>query len=950
MRLVGRDQEFAALREIFTDCREGRGGVAVISGRVTTGKSALLHAFAEWAVDSGALFLGAVAARSERDVPNGVLEQLFRECGVPGASGAEETLWPFPGPLGGAADEAGGERGSGAGTLPGLWQTLRDHARRRPVVVAVDDVHFTDEPSQRFLLYLLRRVRSAPLMAVFTESGQPWHVPSPLQRELLRDPAARRLRLEALSVPEVTRLLSRHFGDRAARRLAPSAHRLSAGLPLLVRALIEDHTAAGGETSETSRASGEIAVGDAFGRAVLSLLYQHDPPVVEVARAAAVLDERASPAMLGRLAELDPASSAQGLRALTDSGLLSQGRFRHRAVREIVENSIASEARTRLHRRAAELLYDDGAPATDVTGHVITAGSAEDPWAVRVLREAAALALADDDLRGGIRHLRSAYRRSGDEGERCAIAASLARAEWRIDPGGVLPFLPELAAAARAGRLCGDDVHALLTYLFWHGRAEEVRSLIADVRDQRNAVPPSMTRQLGCWFSYFHPGLTVGVSPAEGERPPDPERTLSASVNARIRESMAPSSEFMDGDAAVIALADGILERSHLDDDTVFPLLAALAILMYGERLEEAASRCGSLLAQAEARHSPTWQALFAATHAMISLRRGDVLMAEKHAESALGLLPAESWGIAIGLPLSAAVLAATAKGDGERAEALLRLPVPDEMFHTPCGLHYIYARGWYYISMGRPQAALCEFELCGRLMAEWGIFFPTFALWRLGAAKAHLLLGDPERAARFVQEQLALTAPEQHRTKGHSLRFLAVAQGGDLALLNESVHLLENSGDRLGLAWTMAALSDVRQRLGESGEAKMLAFRAHVLAQQCGSDIRSAAGDTDEEESGGAAVLGELSDAQRRVAALAAAGYTNREISAKLHITVSTVEQHLTRVYRKLRVERVGLRWVFEGEGEEPSEPEREIRGRVANSPRRRHRVPAARRAFTTD
>lgn len=46
-----------------------------------------------------------------------------------------------------------------------------------------------------------------------------------------------------------------------------------------------------------------------------------------------------------------------------------------------------------------------------------------------------------------------------------------------------------------------------------------------------------------------------------------------------------------------------------------------------------------------------------------------------------------------------------------------------------------------------------------------------------------------------------------------------------------------------------------------------------------------------------------DLSDAERRVASLAARGCTNREISRKLFVTVSTVEQHLTRVYRKLRI-----------------------------------------------
>jgi DNA-binding CsgD family transcriptional regulator len=47
------------------------------------------------------------------------------------------------------------------------------------------------------------------------------------------------------------------------------------------------------------------------------------------------------------------------------------------------------------------------------------------------------------------------------------------------------------------------------------------------------------------------------------------------------------------------------------------------------------------------------------------------------------------------------------------------------------------------------------------------------------------------------------------------------------------------------------------------------------------------------------------LSSAEQRVALLAAEGYTNREVAKKLFITVSTVEQHITRIYRKLGVSR---------------------------------------------
>ncbi|MFJ8430697.1 response regulator transcription factor [Kitasatospora sp. NPDC094019] len=47
------------------------------------------------------------------------------------------------------------------------------------------------------------------------------------------------------------------------------------------------------------------------------------------------------------------------------------------------------------------------------------------------------------------------------------------------------------------------------------------------------------------------------------------------------------------------------------------------------------------------------------------------------------------------------------------------------------------------------------------------------------------------------------------------------------------------------------------------------------------------------------------LSRAELRVAELAARGRTNRQIAHELFITVSTVEQHLTSSYRKLRVRR---------------------------------------------
>lgn len=86
---------------------------------------------------------------------------------------------------------------------------------------------------------------------------------------------------------------------------------------------------------------------------------------------------------------------------------------------------------------------------------------------------------------------------------------------------------------------------------------------------------------------------------------------------------------------------------------------------------------------------------------------------------------------------------------------------------------------------------------------------------------------------------------------------------------------------------------------------------RARQLAEECGVPLADrtapdAAGRQPILEGAeGDEAVGMLSDAEMRVAALAARGHSNRQIAGKLFVTVSTVEQHLTRVYRKLGIKR---------------------------------------------
>ncbi|OIJ94136.1 helix-turn-helix transcriptional regulator [Streptomyces colonosanans] len=145
--------------------------------------------------------------------------------------------------------------------------------------------------------------------------------------------------------------------------------------------------------------------------------------------------------------------------------------------------------------------------------------------------------------------------------------------------------------------------------------------------------------------------------------------------------------------------------------------------------------------------------------------------------------------------------------------------------------------------------------------------------------------------------------------TRGLTLRVLADTEYGAerIALLTEAVAVLRAAGDSLQTADALAELARGHLRTGLATAAR-LAGRcgARPLAAALAAELEALAphGRRPGERRGdGAAAVGPLSAAERRVAVLAADGHTNKEISHCLRGTVSTVEQHLTRVYRKLGV-----------------------------------------------
>nr|BAQ21960.1 putative transcriptional regulator [Streptomyces versipellis] len=878
----------------------GRGNIAYISGPVGCGKTAILRKFGHHVERSGALLLTATASRAERNIPMGVVGQLFQteslsaEC----RRRVDELL---------GQDAVGAEadrdpetiRKSDAAVAYGLCTILLQLARHRPIVVVVDDLQHADGASLQTLLYLHRRMTASRMMLLFSEQSMV-RSPHPLfHSELFGQPNFSNIRVGLLSRSGVREVTAARLGA-VAPQLADYFANASGGSPLLLSAMIDDHQAVARLGS--LRHDTQFAAREALTLALSGCLRRSESSVVtDVAQALAVLGEPAPAASLGRLLKIGVDTVEHALASLTAAGLLKAERFRHPAARTIILESMSPEQRRDLHLRAAAVLHDDGLPPIKVAEQLIAAGQAPAEWMVGVLRDAANMELADDRLEAATECLELALSECTGLQQRAELTAARARIEWRNSPSRATRYIRQLRWALGEGCLGDREAGTLIRYLLWDGRIDEAREAMAvwcSSPGESDRVVAEELATIGWWY----PALFEGAGPAP-ERSPEgvPGSMLLRFFGGQTMAPLAQVTSGVSNDDLVVG-AESVLQSNRLDTDTLELLHAALLIMIRLDHPDRAAPWCESLLAEARARGAATWEALFAALRSDAAVRQGDLATAVKYGESAVEGLTARDWGVAIGDPLANMVLASTLTGRYAQAAGYLKQPVPDTMFETRFGLQYLNSRGHFHLATGSHQAALADFENCGRLMGDWGLDLPTFIPWRTGAAEAYLRLGKADAARALIEEQLSGPGGTHARVRGASLRLLAGVS--DLqerpALLKEAVSLLQSVADRLELARALVDLSRTCQRLGDFAQARRLAEQALETGPYAVDDPTS--GELPPSAPNGADAL---SEAERRVAELAAGGHTNREIARQLFITVSTVEQHLTRVYRKLSVSR---------------------------------------------
>src|SRR5689334_473714 len=288
--LLDRDAELGELGRLLAAARAGSGRVIVVAGPAGIGKSTLLAAAGATARTDGAVVLRARCSPLEQHAAWGMARQLFEplrtrpewdELTVGAAALAERALAPE-----GGGPAPGGDAMHAAAR--GLVWLVSNLGERGPAVLIVDDVHWADAPSLRWLALLARSLEELPVgVLCAVRVGEPAAAPE-LLAELLASAPEPPVRPRALG-PAAAQTLVRERLPDATAGFARACHSVTGGNPFLLGALLTQF-AAGGAAPDDEAAARLGTFGSEHVARVIELQLARLPDgAAPLARAVAVL-------------------------------------------------------------------------------------------------------------------------------------------------------------------------------------------------------------------------------------------------------------------------------------------------------------------------------------------------------------------------------------------------------------------------------------------------------------------------------------------------------------------------------------------------------------------------------------------------------------------------------------------------------------------------------------
>ncbi|MDP9068191.1 MAG: AAA family ATPase [Actinomycetota bacterium] len=923
--LLERQGELESARLAVAAAAAGQGRVLLVEGPAGIGKTRLLEAIASIAHDGGFEVHGARGDDLETGFGYGVLRQLLgpvlarldpaeRAVVLEGAASFLASLLEgTPGPL---SSEVGDAEVLAA---YGLYQVIQDLAERRPLMLLVDDAHWTDQPSLHALGFLARRLGDLPVLLLL---GYRPAVDARLKDLLGRFdavPGSVRLNPSPLGEEAVSMLaratLDRDIDTALCRHLL----HVTGGNPFLIQELLAALLVDKQESADLEAKDMERLVPERVGQSVLRRVAAAGDQARTLADACAVLGEATlqEAAQLAGLDELEAVTAADGL---VNADILVPGphlRFAHPLLRQAVRAHIPPARRALAHGRAARLLGERGSPLDRVAAHLREALARGDAWVVETLLTAAARERERGSPETAVPLLARALAEPPPLHLRFRVTLTLAQAQAQTGhPDAVTTARQALAFAGGPSEEAEATLHLARTLAlagdFWSA---------VDLFDKQaaasNALDPDLALQVEAELlgaARLHRDTREEALARLDRLAPValPPRPASVVLLANLALTGLERSEAPEKIAHLAQLA---LSEDWLVESGSFQFAYAAEALIFVDRLEEARSACDAAVEAAQRGGSVMLSVVAHGLRTELNLRRGAVAEAEADARLSYRLSAelADRGLPASGKPYGRAHLANALMARGEWDEAgrvLTDVETDERAEENPFFLH---RRGLLRLAQGDAAAALSDFLESGRSSeGRGGVDTPSMLPWRSDAALALQQLSEEERAMELASQELDLARKQDvPGAIAEALIAIGLIEGGEHGIrrLRDAVDLLEGSPRVLTRVRGLTELGSMLRRNGDSRAAREYLVKALDLAHHHGATALGARAREELVIAGGRprrpAVTGiaALTPSERRVARFVHEGLTNRQIAGRLFISARTVSAHLTHIYQKLGV-----------------------------------------------
>jgi DNA-binding NarL/FixJ family response regulator len=915
--LLERSGELDRVRELIEGAATGRGSVMVIEGPAGIGKTSVLEASAELAQRAGLEVLRARAGQLEHDLSWNLVRQLFERVAL--AEDGQKELLRGAARL--AAPALGLSSGEDTGALHGLYWLTSELARRAPLLLAVDDAHWGDVPSLRYLAYVAERVRDLPVLALATiRRGDR----SPCEISILSS-RAESVALRELSAAASAELARDVLGRGAAESFCDACHHATGGNPFLLRELLEQLRGEGVAPSADQAAAVARITPASVSRSVLLRLSQLDADSRELANAVAIIGD-CGVADAAALAGITGERAAIAADALSHAGVLRPGSplgFVHPIVREVIYWELPALQRARRHRDAAVLLAKGGDDRRAAT-QLLETEPEGDEEVVEQLERAADAALAEGAPAVAATYLERAAREPPSAPRRARLLVALGRAEGAAGGASAVERMGEALELISEPRSRAEILLERGRLLYNAGRLPEAAQSFDRGLRELDADPggdSELTANLQAgWITAARLEISlradaeeltyrIAADPPRGET--YGERALLAQVSGQLTFDAAPRAQAVE--LAYRALGDGQLLRDETSDGLTW--VAAMGALGWSDHFDAYDDLQDDAIADARKRGSVIGYATAMYGKSFSDYHRGRLSAAVADAEEAIG---AEPVGWRHFLTAARAQLAWALIERDEIEPAITQV----EQARVDAGLENISAqalileaRARIELIQGHPARALGSSLEAGRVFEAARITNPSILAWRSHAAIAAAAVGDAQQAEALLEDELRLAerfgAP---RAIAVALTAAGVVRGArGLEALERAVELLADSPAHLERVRAQVLLGAALRRNGSLGAARdqlgaaldrATSLGATRLAERARLELTAAGLSPRRQRRSGVEAL---TPAELRVAEAAAAGMTNREIAQALFVSLRTVETHLTHCYQKLGIESRG-------------------------------------------